>query len=207
MHKFQKIRRNKLIKRFAFLFMALNLAIIAVTGFSYFYMSSMFERVVTEYNVSTVENVRATLATNFSAGEKWAQEIYHNAEMGSLSQKNSLKYPSGHLAASKLIDLIEYELGSNSALKEAYIYLSCSDTVISDQGMFDARFFYEAYAPHNGLSFDEWKRWLREQRQPFYQAATLTFETYDTDVVEYYCPFNAYTDSYYGCVVLNYDND
>ena len=71
--------------------------------------------------------------------------------------------------------------------------------------MFDARFFYEAYAPHNGLSFDEWKRWLREQCQPFYQAATLTYETYDTDVVEYYCPFNAYTNSYYGCVVLNYD--
>lgn len=141
MHKFQKIRRNKLIKRFAFLFMALNLAIIAVTGFSYFYMSSMFERVVTEYNVSTVENVHATLATNFSAGEKWAQEIYHNAEIESLSQKNNLKYPSGYLAASKLIDLIEYELGSSSALKEAYIYLSCSDTVISEQGMFDARFF------------------------------------------------------------------
>lgn len=87
MHKFQKIRRNKLIKRFAFLFMALNLAIIAVTGFSYFYMSSMFERVVTEYNVSTVENVHATLATNFSAGEKWAQEISHNAEIESLSKK------------------------------------------------------------------------------------------------------------------------
>lgn len=205
MHKFQKIRRNKLIKRFAFLFMALNLAIIAVTGFSYFYMSSMFERVVTEYNVSTVENVHATLATNFSAGEKWAQEISHNAEIESLSQKNNLKYPSGYLAASNLIDLIEYELGSSSALKEAYIYLSCSDTVISEQGMFDARFFYEAYAPHNGLSFDEWKRWLREQCQPFYQAATLTYETYDTDVVEYYCPFNAYTNSYYGCVVLNYD--
>lgn len=77
MHKFQKIRRNKLIKWFAFLFMALNLAIITVTGLSYFYMSSMFERVVAEYNVSTVENVRTTLATNFSAGEKLAQEIYH----------------------------------------------------------------------------------------------------------------------------------
>ena len=146
MHKFQKMRRNKLIKWFAFLFMALNLAIITVTGLSYFYMSSMFERVVAEYNVSTVENVRTTLATNFSAGEKLAQEIYHTAEMGSLSKKSNLKDPSGYLAAGKLIDFIEYELGSSSSLEGAYIYLSCSDTVISEQGMFDARFFYESYA-------------------------------------------------------------
>lgn len=204
MHKFQKIRRNKLIKWFAFLFMALNLAIITVTGLSYFYMSSMFERVVAEYNVSTVENVRTILATNFSAGEKLAQEIYHTAEMGSLSKKSNLKDPSGYLAAGKLIDFIEYELGSSSSLEGAYIYLSCSDTVISEQGMFDARFFYESYAPHNEMTFDEWKSWIQERRQPFYQTATLTYETYTTEVVEYYCPFNAYTDSSYGCVVLNY---
>lgn len=70
--------------------------------------------------------------------------------------------------------------------------------------MFDARFFYESYAPHNEMTFDEWKSWIQERRQPFYQTATLTYETYTAEVVEYYCPFNAYTDSSYGCVVLNY---
>lgn len=205
MKRLHRLRKNKLIKLFALLFMTLNLVIVTVGGLSYSYILNMFDRVITEFNLSTIENVSSVLSTHFSSGEKLAQEIYHTAEMGDLPDKNDLTSPADRLAAKKLIHSIQYGVDSNGTLTGAYVYLSCSDTVISDGGMYDARFFYENYAPHQGMDYDTWKNWLRGLRQPFYQRATLTYATYETEPIEYYRPFNAYSNLYYGCVVLSYD--
>lgn len=200
-----RLRKNKLIKLFALLFMTLNLAIVTVGGFSYSYILTIFDRVITEFNLSTIENVNSVLSASFSSGEKLAQEIYHTAEMGELPDKRELTAPTDRLAAKKLINSIQYGVDSNGTLADAYVYLSHSDTVISNGGMYDARFFYENYAPHEDMTYETWKDWISSQRQPFYQRATLVYSTHETEAIEYYRPFNAYSNLYYGCVVLTYD--
>lgn len=205
MKRLHQLRKNKLIKLFALLFMTLNLAIVTVGGFSYSYILNIFDRVITEFNLSTIENVSSILSNRFSSGEKLAQEIYHTAEMGELPDKSDLTDPADRLAAKKLINFIQYGVDSNSTLADAYVYLSRSDMVISNSGMYDARFFYENYATHKGMDYETWKNWLCSQRQPLYQRATLAYSTHETELIEYCRPFNAYSNLYYGCVVLNYD--
>lgn len=207
MPRFHIVHKDRLFQLFVALFMTLNLSIIAVTGLGYSYTVHTFDRIVTDFNVSTIENISTTLSTRFSAGEKLSQELYHTVRMGELPGKKNFDSPTDKYAALNLIRSLQYSVDSNDYLSGAYLYLFDSDTIISNTGLYDAEIFYQTRVPHSGLNFEEWKTFLLGQNQPTYQSAMLEVDAIGTayDIIEYYHPFNAYSSDHRGCIILNYD--
>lgn len=207
MRRFQILQKDRLFQLFVLLFMTLNLSIIAVAGLGYSYIVHAFDRIVTDFNVSTIENISTTLSNQFSSGEKLSQELYHTVRMGELPNKKNFDSPTDKYAALNLIRFLQYSVDSSDYLSSAYLYLFDSDTIISNTGLYDAEVFYHTRVPHSDLDFEEWKTFLSGQRQPTYQSAVLEVDAIGTayDIVEYYHPFNAYSSNHRGCIVLNYD--
>lgn len=200
-----RFKPNKLIQLFISLFLSLSLIIVFITGIGYFSILRTFNTVVAEFNYSTIANINAALSSRFSVGENLAQEIYHIVKLIDLSEKADFRTPENLYNAGKVIAALQTGTNRNESISVAYVYLSRSDTIISDSGIYEARYFYDTYIPHYNMSYEEWKASFTALQQPVYCNSLLSFNTHDLDVIEYYQPFNIYASDSYGCVVLHYD--
>lgn len=206
MKKLISIKNNQLIKLFGALFMTLNLIMVVIGSLSCIYTVSAFKKVIAEYNMSNIENVRSLMDIRLSSGEKLAQDIYLSVNLGDLAQETTFETPEARLRISKLMSTIGYGVDTNSVITSAYIYLAKSKTIVSNGGFYEASFFYENYVPHKELPFEQWIAQLNNTKLPCYHNVTLDFENYEVSLTEYRKPINPYATEDYGCVVINYNN-
>lgn len=205
MRKICKIKNNRLIHLFVILFLTLSLITVIVGGISCIYTAQTVKDVVTEYNVSNIENVRSILDMNVAAGEKLAQDICLSIKMNKFKGDSIISSPENIFLISNLIKAIEYGVDRNGIITNAYIYLTNEDKVISNRGFFDADFYYENYVPHAGLTAQQWKESMQSVKEPTYEDVVLKYEAYEQPAIEY--KKAVYSLGLYGCVVIQYDNE
>ena len=207
MEKYRLLKNNRLIRLFGGLFMAVNLITVVIGSISCVYTFQNVRRMVTDYNLSNLQNIRTLMDIRLASAEKFAQEIYLNVSMSELASRDTIHTPEDRYTISRLINLLQYGVNVNNIVSDAYVYLSKSDTVVSNYGHYNASFFFANYMPDSDVTFEQWREELRAISEPLYASSTLRFSGFDREIFSYYKPFNRYTPGLFGCVVVGFDID
>lgn len=206
MKTLQHIKNNRLLRLFAALFMTLNLVAVVIGSIGSAYAVSEVKKVVAEYNMASIDNVRTLMDMQFSAGEKLAQDIYLSVNLSSLTGSPGAETPQTRLMAAKLIETIKYGVNTSNTITNAYVLFFGGESVISNTGYFPAEFFFENYTPRQGMDYKAWRAELSGLHDAEYRASELAFPGYDLPVLEYIRPFTIQSRNVRGCVVIQYSN-
>lgn len=198
-------QKKKLYELFFILFLTLSVVLVVVGGSGYLYLLNCYKEDVAKFNTANIQRIDQFLDFYYSDGENLASEIIHASNLGFLTEKESMKSPEELLVVEKVIDSIQEGVETNPIVSDAYIYFNKSEKVISNNGMYEADYFYETYVPEEENSYEQWKEALCTRKQESYTLVDHTYENYDQSVITYYKPFNIYSDDVYGCVVLQYN--
>lgn len=184
--------------------MTLNILIVIIGSVSYFFVYNINKSIVEKQNLSSIELGQNLMELRMEDTKKLATDIYLNIQFGELAEKENFDDSNARYLVSKLINVINYGVSADSIVSNAFVYLWKSDCIISNEGLYDARFYYDNYIPEADMSFLEWKQSLLVYRAPTFQNAVFTFSNYNTESTRYIHPFNIYAPEVYGCIVINY---
>lgn len=198
-------QKKKLYELFFILFLVLSIILVVVGGSGYLYLLNRYKEDVEKFNTTNIQRIDQFLDFYYTDGENLSTEIIHTSNMGFLTEKENMKTPDDLLVVQKVIDSIQEGVETNPVVSDAYIYFDKSEKVISNNGMYEADYFYKTYVPEEGITYEQWKEKLCAKEKETYTLMKYNYENYDQSVITYYKPFNVYTDDIYGCVVLHYN--
>jgi two-component system, response regulator YesN len=188
-------------------YLFLMLVTIIIGGISYVSAFTTVRKSVEDYNLAMVEQVRTVVDEKMLVVEKATVALAVNEYVGRVSNMIDTNNPESLFTISKLMTEIKNYKINNGFIKGIYIYFSNPNIVVSDEGMFDARSFYEQTVPPMTLTFEDWQGLYRRDAYKGYNPfQNLIYRNYNSEILTYQQSLRFYkTQNPLGSVVVMID--
>lgn len=188
-------------------YLFLMLVTIIIGGISYVSAFTTVRKSVEDYNLAMVEQVRTVVDEKMLVVERATVSLAVNEFVGRVSNMVNTNNPESLFTITKLMTEIKSYKINNGFIKGIYIYFSNPNIVVSDEGMFDARSFYEQTVPPMTLSFEDWQGLYRRDAYKGYNPfQNLIYRNYNSETLTYQQSLGFYkTQNPLGSVVVMID--
>jgi two-component system, response regulator YesN len=188
-------------------YLLMMLVTIVIGGISYISALTTVRKSVEDYNLAMVEQVRAVVDEKMLVVEKSTVSLAVNEYVDRVSKMENATNPDSLFTISRLVAEIKNYRTNNEFIKGIFIYFSKPGIVVSDEGMYHARSFYEETVPPMTLSFEDWQNLYRKDAYRGYNPfQSLVYRNYNSEILTYQQSLEFYnTQNPSGSVVVMMD--
>lgn len=190
-------------------YLLLMVVTIVIGGISYISALTTVRKSVEDYNLAMVDQVKTLVDEKMIVVEKATVGLAVNEFVTRVSTMVNTNNPESLFTISKLMTEIKSYKTNNAFIKGIYIFFSNPNIVVSDEGMFDTRSFYEQTVPPMTLSFEDWQNLYRKDAYKGYMPfQNIIYRNYNSETLTYQQSLAFYkTENPRGSVVVMIDKN